>query len=85
MQFLVALFDLAFIGQLAQHALELGAHIIFEVKGAGDLAGAGFARALADEGEKVGLGGKGGFRLDLFNCSVMIMNQTAPKRAIDDR
>ena len=59
MQLLVALFDCAFVGQFAQHALEFGAHGVFQAEGAGDFAGADFAGALADEGEKVSLGGKG--------------------------
>ena len=58
-QLLAALFDGAFVGQVAQHALELGAQRIFQAEGARDFAGADFAGTLADEGEKVSLGGEG--------------------------
>src|SRR5579862_1414529 len=60
MQFLVALFDRAFTGELAQHALELGAHGVLEPEGAGDFAGADLAGPRADEGEDVSFGGEGG-------------------------
>ena len=59
MQFLAALLDSALVAELAQHALELGAHGVLEAEGAGDLAGADFAGPLAYEGENVSLGGEG--------------------------
>ena len=59
-QLLAALFDGALVGQFAQHALQVGAQVVLEVEGAGDLAGADLAGALADEGEKFSLGGEGG-------------------------
>ena len=63
MQLLAARLDRAVVGEVAQHALELGAHGVLEAEGAGDLAGADLAGPLADEGENVSLGGKGGCRL----------------------
>ena len=66
MQLLAALLDRAFVGEFAQHALELGAHGVLEAEGAGDLAGADFAGLLADEGENVSLGGEGGCSFGLF-------------------
>ncbi len=64
-QLLVPLFDGALVAEFAQQALELGAHGVLEAEGAGDFAGADFARPLADEGEDVSLGGEGG-RFGLF-------------------
>ena len=60
MQLLAPLLDGAFVGELAQHALEVGAQGVFQAKGAGDFARADFARLGTDKGEDVGLGGKGG-------------------------
>ena len=60
MQLLAALFDCALVGELAQQALQVGAQIVLQVEGAGDLAGADLAGALPDEGEKIGFGGEGG-------------------------
>ena len=59
-QLLAAFLDRAFVGEFAQHALEFGAHGVLQAEGAGDLAGADLAGLLADEGENVSLGGKGG-------------------------
>ena len=58
MQLLASLFDRAFVGEIAQHALELGTHGILQPEGASDFAGADFAGVVADEGENVSLGGK---------------------------
>ena len=58
MQLLAAAFQPAFVAQFAQHALERGAVIVLEVEGAGDFARADLAGLLADEGEKLVLGGK---------------------------
>ena len=58
MQFLALALDCALVGQVAQHALELGAHGVLEAEGAGDFAGADFAGLFADEGENVSLGGE---------------------------
>ena len=60
MQLLAPLLDGAFVGELAQNALEVGAQGVFQAKGAGDFARADFARLVTDKGENVGLGGKGG-------------------------
>ncbi len=78
MQLLVFLFDGAFVGEFAQHALEFGAHRILEAEGAGDLAGADLAGMFADIGEKVGLGGKGrcSFRRlvqNLWSCAARMI------------
>ncbi len=59
-QLLAALLDRAFVGELAQQALEVGAQCVFQAEGARDFAGADFAGLVSDEGEDVGLGGKGG-------------------------
>ena len=58
-QLLAAFLDRAVVGQVAQHALEFGAHGVLEAEGAGDLAGAGFAFVSGNEGEDFSLGGKG--------------------------
>ena len=50
---------LAFVGQFAQHALELGAAVVLQIEGAGDLARADLAGLVADEGEDFFLGGEG--------------------------
>src|SRR5665213_427799 len=76
MQFLAALFDRAVVFEIAQHALELGAHGILEAEGAGDLAGADLAAPLADEGENVSLGGKGRCR---FGWLVQNRNSCTPR------
>ena len=73
-QLFVPLLDDTVDGQVAQHALELGAHGVLEAEGAGDLAGADFAGPLADEGENVSLGGEGGcsfgwFVQNRFSCA----------------
>ncbi len=65
-QLLAPLLDRAFGSQIAQHALELGAHGVLEPEGTGDFAGADFAGPLADEGENVSLGGEGGCSFGLF-------------------
>ena len=57
-QLLAAALDLAFVGELAQHALELDAVGILHAEGARDFAGADLAGLLADEGEEVVFGGK---------------------------
>ena len=67
MQLLAAALDPAFVGELAQHALERGAVGILHAEGARDLAGADFAGLLADEGEELVLGGKGRFGLGTFH------------------
>ena len=59
MQLLAPLLDQALVGEVAQHALELGARGVLQAEGAGDLAGADLAGAVPDEGEEVGLGRKG--------------------------
>ena len=51
--------DAAFVGKLAQHALELDAAVVLQVEGARDLAGADLAGVLADEGEDFFLAGEG--------------------------
>ena len=56
MQFLALALDRAFVGEVAQHALQLGAHLILEIEGAGDFAGADLARCAGDEGENLGPG-----------------------------
>ena len=63
MQLLAAALDAAFVGELAQHALERGAVGILQAEGARDLAGADLAAVLADEGEEVVFGREG--RLDV--------------------
>ena len=69
-QLLVALFHRAFVGEFAQHALELGAHGVLETEGAGDFAGADLAGLRANEGENVSFGGEGvGFGLFVQNES----------------
>ena len=50
--FLRRRFDAAFVGELAQHALERGAVGVLQAEGAGDLARADLAGLLADEGER---------------------------------
>src|SRR5262249_15393757 len=59
MQLLAAALDAAFVGKLAQHALERGAVGVLQAEGAGDLAGADLAGLLPDEGEEVVFGGEG--------------------------
>ena len=51
--------DRAVVGHRAQHALEFGAHGVFQAEGAGDFAGADFAGRGGDEGENVFFGGEG--------------------------
>ncbi len=58
-QLLAPLLDRAFVGQVAQHALELGAQRVLQAEGTRDLAGADVAGMLADESEKFSLGGEG--------------------------
>ena len=71
-QFLAPFLDRAFVGEVAQHALEFGAQRVLQAEGAGDFAGADFARLLADEGEDVGLGGEGGVFLgSVFKIKVL--------------
>ena len=53
MQLLAPALDVAFVGKLAQHALELGAVGVLEAESAGDLARADLAGLLADEGEEL--------------------------------
>ena len=65
-QLLAALLDRAFVGELAQQALELGAHGVLQAEGARDLAGADFAGVLADEGEEFCLGGEGRVLFGVF-------------------
>jgi hypothetical protein len=60
MQPLSAPFNVTAFGQIAQHALELGAVGIFGAEGAGDLACADIARTLADESQKLVARGEGG-------------------------
>ena len=60
MQLLAAALDAAFVGELAQHALERGAVGVLQAEGARDLARADLAGLLADEGEQFVLGGEGG-------------------------
>ena len=75
-QLLAPLFDRAFVGKLAQQALEIGAQRVLQAEGAGDFAGADFAGLVADEGEDVGLGGKGRIFFGL-----LVQNRSpAPKR-----
>ena len=59
MQPLSAPFDVTAFGQVAQHALELGAVGVFGAERAGDLAGADIAGALADESQKLVTRGEG--------------------------
>jgi len=56
MQLAASLFETTFIGQVAQQALERDTVGVFEVEGAGDLAGANLAGLLADESEKLVFG-----------------------------
>ena len=67
MQLLLALIHAALVGELAQHALELGAVGVLEAEGARDLARADTARLLADEGEDLLLGRIGWFALGAFH------------------
>ena len=67
MQLLAAALDRAFVGKLAQHALERGAVGILQAEGARDLAGADLAGLLADEGEEVVFGGSGRFGASAFH------------------
>src|SRR5882757_5822994 len=60
MELLALLLDRAFVAEFAQQALEFDAHGVLEAKGAGDFAGADIAALGGDEGENVGLGGRGG-------------------------
>ena len=53
MQALAALVDVAFVGEFAQHAVERRAVGVLGAEGAGDLARADLAAALADEGDKL--------------------------------
>jgi hypothetical protein len=50
--------DRAFVGELAQQTLEIGAQRVFQTESAGDFAGADFAGSIADESEDVGFGGE---------------------------
>ena len=76
MQLLAPLLDRAFVGEVAQHALEFGAQRVLQAEGARDLAGADLAGVLADEGEQFSLGGEGG---SLFGW--LLQNDfPAPKR-----
>ena len=59
-QLLAALLDRAFVGEIAQHALEFGARGVLQAEGAGDFAGADLAGAFADEGESSALEGRRG-------------------------
>lgn len=54
-QLLAPLFDGAFVGELAQQALEVGAERVFQPEGTCDFAGTDFAGLGADEGENVSL------------------------------
>jgi hypothetical protein len=67
MQFLAATLDAAGVGQLAQHALELGAVGILHAEGARDLAGADLAALRADEGEDVVFAGEGRLGVGTFH------------------
>ena len=58
-QLLAALLDRALIGEVAQHALQFGAIGILQTEGARDLARAGFAGMVLDEGEQLLAGGEG--------------------------
>ena len=67
-------FDVAFVGQLAQHALQLDAAVVLQIEGAGDLARADLAGLFADEGEDLFLAGKGnafGWMFEPMNCLTM--------------
>ena len=59
MQLLAPPLDVAAFGQIAQHALELGAVGILGAECARDLAGADIAGVLADESQKLVARGKG--------------------------
>ena len=58
-ELLAALFDVAFVGEVAQHGLQRGAVCILEPEGTGDFTGADVAGFLADEGKHVFFAGKG--------------------------
>ena len=58
MQPLPAAVDAAFVGELAQHAVERGAVGVLGAEGLGDLARRDLAAALADEGDQFIAGGK---------------------------
>jgi hypothetical protein len=58
-ELLAALFDAAFVGEVAQHGFQRGAICVLEPEGSGDLAGADVAGFLADEGKHVFFAGKG--------------------------
>ena len=51
--------DAAFVGELAQHALQLDAAVVLQIEGAGDLARADLAGLLGDKGEDFFLAGEG--------------------------
>ena len=59
MQLLALGFDVSFVGELAQHALELGAAFVLQIESAGDLTRADLAGLVANEGEDVFLAGEG--------------------------
>jgi hypothetical protein len=58
-QLLAAMLDVAFIGKLAEHPLELGAVGVLHAEVAREFARADFTRLLADEGEDLGFAGAG--------------------------
>ena len=60
-------FDAAFVGQFAQHALQLDAAVVLQIEGAGDLARADLAGLVADEGEDFFLAGEGGLLGMMFD------------------
>ncbi len=57
-QLLAPGFDVALVGQLAQHALQLDAAVVLQIEGAGDLARADLAGMFVDEGKDLVLAGK---------------------------
>ena len=67
MQLLALGFDAAFVGEFAQHALELDAAVVLQIEGAGDLARADLAGLVADEGEDFFLAGEGGLLGMMFD------------------
>ena len=67
MQLLALGFDAAFVGQFAQHALQLDAAVVLQIEGAGDLARADLAGLVADEGEDFFLAGEGGLLGMMFD------------------
>ena len=54
---------MAFVGEIAKQALQLGAAVVLEVEGAGDLAGANLAGLACDKGEELFLGWNSGMLL----------------------